>query len=48
MKEIEDKLIELFNLLTTIPDECKGEDGAEARRRYLKVKRAIHDLIEEC
>lgn len=41
------KLLELEELLKTIPEECKGNDNAENRRKYMKVKSAIQKLIEE-
>ncbi len=48
MKEIELKLLELGELLKTIPMECKGasNDAHINRMRYMKVKSVIGDLLE--
>ena len=48
MKEIELKLLELEELLKTIPLECKGvsNDAHFNRMRYMKVKSTIGDLLE--
>ena len=48
MKEIELKLLELEELLKTIPAECKGvsNDAHLNRMRYMKVKSTIGDLLE--
>ena len=47
MKEIEAKLLELNELLKTIPQECKGMENSENRQKYIKIKFAIHELIEK-
>lgn len=47
MEEIEEKLMELWDLLQTIPEDCKGEGNSVNRYRYLKIKRAITDLIKK-
>lgn len=47
MNEIILKLIELEELLKTIPEECKGNNNAENRRKYMKVKSAIQKLKED-
>ena len=48
MKEIELKLLELEELLKTIPAECKGasNDAHFNRMRYMKVKSTIRELLE--
>lgn len=47
MNEIEMKLLELNELLNTIPNECKGEANSINRRKYMKIKFTIHNLINE-
>ena len=47
MNEIENKLLELYNLLTPIPAECKGEENSKNRYRYMKIRSAISKLINE-
>lgn len=47
MNEIELKLLELEELLKTIPNECKGESNSMNRRKYMKIKFTIHNLINE-
>ena len=44
MKEIEEKLKELYDLLQTVPEECKGRMNYGARHRYLRIKNAIIGL----
>lgn len=46
MDKIEEKLIELYGLLQVIPNECRGENNAANRHRYMKIKRTISDLVE--
>ena len=47
MKEIEDKLRELYELLHTVPSECKGMslENSLNRRKYLKIKAFVSDAI---
>lgn len=47
MKEIEMKILELNELLEKIPQECKGEGNSENRRKWMLIKRTIHDLMEK-
>lgn len=49
MKEIENKLLELWELLGTIPEECKGPEkiASENRRRWMDIRLAIHGLIKD-
>lgn len=46
---IEQRLIELEELLKEIPIECKGpsQEAAIYRRKYMKIKFGIRNLIEE-
>lgn len=45
MEEIEYKLKELWEMLRTPPEDCKGPDNSENRKRWLKIKCNIHELI---
>lgn len=47
MNEIENKLLELYNMLTPIPQECKGEGNTENRKRYMEIRYAISKLIND-
>ena len=49
MKEIEKKLLEIWELLGKIPDECKGPDrtATENRHRFLDIRSAIRKLIDK-
>lgn len=48
MNDIENKLLELWYMLQTIPSDCKGEGRArENMNRWLDIRTAIHELIEE-
>jgi len=47
MVDIEMKLLELAELLNNIPEECKGPDNSDNRRKYMKIKCTIHNLISE-
>ena len=47
MNEIEMKLLDLNELLKTIPNECKGEANSINRRKYMKIKFTINNLINE-
>ncbi len=47
-ENIKVKLLEIQEIMSEIPQDCKGnsEDACNNRRKYIKVKRAISDLIE--
>lgn len=49
MNEIENKLLELWELLKKIPNECKGEnlDAHNNRVRFLHIRSTIHLLIND-
>lgn len=47
MKEIEMKILELNELLEKIPQECKGEKNSENRRKWMLIRRTIHDLMDK-
>ena len=47
MEEIEQKLRELWEMLQTIPTECKGADNLKNRHKYLKIRSAIYGIISE-
>ena len=47
LKQIENKLLELWDLLQTIPEDCKGAENSANRHRFLKIRKSIHILIEE-
>ena len=47
MNEIEHKLEELWSLLQNIPQECKGDENSKNRHRFLRIRTAIHGLIDE-
>lgn len=49
MVEIEQKLLELEELLRFVPNECKG-NSPEAiinRHKFLKIGTTIHSLLDE-
>ena len=45
MHEIEQLVNKLWNKIQTIPEECKGAENSANRRRYLKIRSAIHELV---
>lgn len=45
MDEIRKKLEELYDLLKTIPNECKGVGNEANRRKYMRVKSDVHELL---
>lgn len=49
MNEIENKLIELWDMMHTIPAECRGTDkiARENMARWTEIRDAIKELIEE-
>ena len=49
MNEIEKKLLELWELLKEVPQECKGMEPSayENRRRWMKIRSTVHELIGE-
>ena len=49
MDVIEQKLEELWKLLQTIPEDCKGEGEQNSKNRYrfLKIRIAIHGLMDK-
>lgn len=49
MNDIENKLIELWEMLHTIPNECKGTEkrARENMARWTEIRDAIKELIEK-
>lgn len=47
-EKIKIKLLEIQEMMSTIPQDCKGntEEAHSNRLKYLKVKSRISDLIE--
>ena len=47
-EKIKVKLLELQEMLSEIPQDCKGdsEDACVNRRKYMAIKSIIRDLIE--
>lgn len=47
-ENIKAKLLEIQEMMSAIPQDCKGNtEGARSnRRKYLRVKSTIRDLIE--
>lgn len=47
-KNIKTKLLEIQEMMSEIPQDCKGnsEDARYNRRKYIAVKLMIRDLIE--
>ena len=47
-EKIKVKLLEIQGMMSAIPQDCKGdtEDARCNRRKYMKVKSTISDLIE--
>ena len=47
LEQIENKLLELWDLLQTVPEDCKGAENNANRHRFLKIRKSIRILIEE-
>lgn len=49
MNEIYNKILELWNMLKEVPEECKGnsEEAYKYRRAWMHVRSTIHQLIRE-
>ena len=47
-EKIKEKLLEIEEIMSEIPQDCKGnsEDARCNRRKYIAVKSIIRDLIE--
>lgn len=49
MNELYNKILELWNIVKEIPEECKG-DSEEARKNrsaYMHIRTTIHQLIRK-
>lgn len=46
--KIKEKLIEAYEMMSEIPQECKGmsEDAKNERRKYIATKSMIADILE--
>lgn len=47
LEQIENKLLELWDFLQTVPEDCKGAENNANRHRFLKIRKSIRTLIEE-
>ena len=47
-EKIKEKLLEIQEMMSEIPQDCKGnsEDARINRRKYITVKSKVRDLIE--
>lgn len=49
MNEIYNKILELWNMIKEIPEECKGnsEEAHKNRSAWMHVRSIIHQLIKK-
>lgn len=49
MNEMYNKILELWNMLKEVPEECKGnsEEASKNRRAWMHVRSTIHQLIKK-
>lgn len=48
-KEVYQKLLELWELLKVVPEDCKGTspEAYKNRREWMHIRTTIHQLIKE-
>ena len=47
-KEVQSKVLDLWNLVKEVPEDCKGssEEAYKNRRIWMKLRTTIHNLID--